>query len=141
MGVSLSKEWTKTQAFAEHDTECSNPRWSWSGRSADNRTVALTFWADRFIDFKARPIVYRDEGWGNNAERVARPGNQERIRNIRFAIDNLDCKVRVVMAKAKDINASPREIDSCWPHAKLVMRITEFNDATGEWAAESVEGL
>lgn len=135
----MTKQWTKTEAFAEYGTECANTRWSWSGRSPDGKTVALTFWSDRFVDFKVRPIVYRDSGWGDDLERVNRPGNKERISNIRFALENLDGIVRVVMAEAKDVNARPREIDSCWPQPKLLMRITQFDEVTGEWVAQSVE--
>ena len=135
----MPKEWTKTAAFAEYNTVCTNTRWSWSGRSRDNHTVALTFWTDRFIDFKTRPIVYRDQGWGNEVEKINRPGNRERTENIKFALENLNGLVRVVMAKAKDVNSTPRDIESCWPNAKLVMRITAFDPETGEWAAESLE--
>lgn len=135
----MAKDWTKTEAFAEYGVECANSRWSWSGRSPDGTTVALTFWSDRFVDFKSQPIVYRDEGWGDDVERVRRPGNKERINNIKFALENLSGIVRVVMAKAKDVKAHPREIESCWPQPKLVMRITHFDELTGEWAAESVE--
>jgi hypothetical protein len=134
----VAKEWTKTEAFAEFGIVCKNTRQSWSGRSLDGSVVALTFWTDRFADFKARPIVYSDIGWGADEEKVNRFGNQERAENIQWAIDHCDSVVRVIMAKAKDPSATPREQESIWPHKTLAMRITYFNPDTGEWAAASV---
>lgn len=75
---------SKTEAFAALGVECKNSRWSWSGRSKDGKRVALTFWADRFVDFKSRPIVYDDTGWATD-ENVNRPGNRERMANIEWA--------------------------------------------------------
>lgn len=134
----MPRKWTKTEAFRQYGALCANARWSWSGRDANNSVVALTFWTDRFVDFSSRPIVYRDQGWGGDADRVNRPGNRERIENIQFAIDLLDGIVHVVMARAVDIDARPRKVELFWPNPKLIMRITEFDPKTGEWAAQSV---
>lgn len=134
----MAKRWTKTEAFAEYGTVCGNTRWSWSGRSPDGQTVALTFWTDGFEDFKARPIVYDDTGWNDTAV-ASRLGNHERMENIRWTREHLGGVVRVVMARAKDVNAQPREIDECWPNPNLIMRIIDFDEDTGEWRAESVE--
>ncbi len=130
--------WTKTKAFASFGTVCKNHRWSWSGRSGDGKTVALTFWTDGFVDFRARPIIYQDVGWTDPAT-VNRPGNRERMENIQWALDNLGGLVRVVVAKAKDPLMEPREIDECYPQPNLIMRIASFDDRTGEWSAHSVE--
>ena len=131
---------SKTDAFASFGTICKNVRWSWSGRSPDGKTVALTFWKDRFTDFKARPIIYDDTGWDKPELVTSSPGNRERIENIRWALDHLNGEVRVVIATAKDVNVSPREIKDCYPQPNLRMRITDFIEATGEWRAESIEG-
>lgn len=128
--------WTKTNAFAEYGVTLRNTRWSWSGRSPDGKTVVLIFWADGFKGWKTRPIVY--DGSQLNSGVVDRLGNQERIENIQWALDNLDGIVRVIIAKSKDVTADPRNIEECWPQTELLMRIKYFNTTTGAWIAESV---
>jgi hypothetical protein len=50
-----------------------------------------------------------------------------------------DQRQRVVRAQpiAKDITANPREIDRCFPQPSLLMKIADFNAATGEFRAVS----
>jgi len=45
----------------------------------------------------------------------------------------------VIVAKAKDQKADPRTIQECFP-SKMVMRLMEFDGATGAFIAEA-EGL
>ena len=113
------------------------PARSWSGRSPDGATVVLTFWQDR-LNYKTKPISYDDFGWDRYPiERL--PGNTERKANIRWALDHLDGIVRVVIAKAVDTKAVPRKIAECFPQKSLTMRITEFDEAKGEFRAVAVE--
>jgi len=129
-------EWTKKSAFAEYGAVSANPQWSWSARSPDGSTVVLTFWKDR-LNFKTNPISYDDYKWeGYPIEK--RPGNSERKKNIRWALDHLDGIVRVVIARAVDTSAVPRRIAECYPQKNLFMRITDFDEETGEFRAVAV---
>ena len=55
------------------------------------------------------------------------------------ALDHLDGIVRVVIAKAVDTKAVPRKIAECFHQKNLIMRITEFDEAKGEFRAVAVE--
>ncbi|PWE57273.1 hypothetical protein DEM27_06450 [Metarhizobium album] len=129
------EKYSKLEAFGAFGAEFSNIRWSWSGRSRDQNTVALTFWLDQW-DENSR--IYDDTGWGNDQKIVDRNGNKERRENIKWAIDHLDGIVRIVMAEAKNPNASPKEALRYWPDRSRLMRIVYFNQKTGEFKAEAV---
>jgi hypothetical protein len=43
------------------------------------------------------------------------------------------------MARAADLDERPRQINTCFPR-DWVMRITDLNEATGEFQAVRVEG-
>jgi len=98
----------------------------------------MTLWKD-FLDYRSRPIVYSDFGEKNLEHWKTRPGNSERIENLRWARDNCGGLFRVVIAVAKDTNADPRAISECYPQDKLIMRLLELNEDTGEFRAISVE--
>ena len=133
----MTKRMTKTAAFAEYGITCKNVRWSWSGRSPDGQRVALTFWEDRFSDLRTKPILYDDTNWIDSSI-CTKPGNTERIENIRWALDHLNGEVGVVFLKAKDTKAEPRQIIECYARKDMHMRITDFDPDTGEWKAKSV---
>ena len=66
-----------------------------------------------------------------------RPGAKERLDNLKWAREHCDGLARVVVMRANDTKADPRSIAECFPHDKLVMRITHIDEATGEFRAES----
>lgn len=74
------------------------------------------------------------------AQEDKRPGASERLENLKWARDHCEGLVRVVIAIAKDVTASPREAESWFPQEKLVMRITHLDEVTGAFRAESVDG-
>src|SRR5260370_33784872 len=77
--------WTRAGAFAQVGVRLRNNQWSWSGRSEDGQTVAITVWTDKVKreddSFVYRQIVYTE------AER-GRPGFRELIENLRWARDH-----------------------------------------------------
>jgi hypothetical protein len=93
-------------------------------------------WQDEFRTVDGvtfyQPRSREDFDWGG------RPGNQERIENLKWALENCDGRVRAVIAMAKDVKARVRAIGRCFPHPKLVMKIIDFNEVTGEFCAVSV---
>ncbi|MBZ8132607.1 hypothetical protein [Afifella sp. IM 167] len=130
-------EWTKTAAFAEFGAVASNPVWSWSARSPDGSVVVLTFWKDALI-YSSGSAFYDDTGW--EPEQISQAGNRERMENIRWALEHLGGVVRAVIVEAEDPQAKPRSIKVCFPQKQLRMRITHFDQETGEFRAESVAG-
>ena len=72
---------------------------------------------------------------------TAKPGNRERVENLRWAQDHCNGVVRVVMVKAVDIKAYPREIAACFPRDDLIMKITDFDAETGQFRAISIERI
>jgi len=68
-----------------------------------------------------------------------KPGNRERLENLRWAMDHCGGLFRVVMVKAKNTEADPREIAECFPRDALVMKVTDLNEATGTFRAVAVE--
>jgi len=49
----MAAKWTRADAFAYFGAQGKNPRWSWSARSADGKTVVLTMWQDEFRQLMA----------------------------------------------------------------------------------------
>ncbi|NDW05875.1 hypothetical protein [Jiella pacifica] len=130
----------KTQAFESYGAVFKSVRWSWSAKAPDDSLVVLTFWKDRLVFDKASKS-FSYEGMGCDSEDVAnRAGNVERRENIRIALEKLDGVVRVVVTVAEDVAARPRKIASVYPLPNVQMKITEFNDKTGEFRARSVPG-
>jgi hypothetical protein len=135
----MAKQWTKTESFAHFGATLTNVRWSWSARTPDGETVILALWSDRFSRMKT-PMEYEEQATGDRTpEWVARPGNQERLRNLGWARDHCGGVFRVVMARAKDTTDDPREIADCFPKDSLFMRITYLNEETGQFGAVAID--
>ena len=92
------KKWTLSECFSSFGTAGSNPRWSWSARSLDGKTVVITLWKDR-ISFKDGAIAYEDIKIDTEAWRQ-RPGNRERIQNLIWARDHCDGFFKAVITFA-----------------------------------------
>lgn len=120
-------------SFAEFGAKGKNKRWSWSARSDDGKVVVITLWKDR-LKTQNGTVVYDDIGIDTRAWRD-RPGNKERIDNLRWARDNCGGMFKAVITIAEDINAQPRAIRECFPQRNLNMKLTDFVEETGEFRA------
>ena len=74
------------------------------------------------------------------AEWIKRPGNRERLENLKWAKEHCQGLFHVVIGIAEDINARPRKIRECFPQPNLIMKILELDENTGEFRAVSVSG-
>jgi hypothetical protein len=129
---------TLRDAFAYFDgARGRNPRWSWSARSPDGRTVVLTLWEDHISD-DGTTIRVDTFGRGQQRQWTSKLGNKERIENLVHARNHCGGLFRVVMITAKDRTARPRSIAKRYPHPTLVMKLTDFDETTGDFRAESV---
>ena len=130
----MPRKWTRRECFEHFGALCKNPQWSWSAKSADGRVVVMCMWQDE-IKREGDRMVYQSLTPRRGEEN--RPGAKERLENLKWAQEHCDGLARVVVMRANDTKADPRSIAECFPHDKLVMRITHIDEATGEFRAES----
>ncbi len=130
----MPKKFTHTQAFAHFDTVPVNVQWSWSARNESEKIVVVTLWQDEFKKVDGKLVYARGALW-DDAKR--RNGHNELMKNLRWALDNCDGWLKVIIAIPKDKNARPRSIDECFP-SKMQIRVVELDEATGEFALEAL---
>jgi len=125
------------EAFRQAGVIAKNQRWSWSARSADGKTVVMTLWKD-LINYKTKPITYSTFDRENRSVWIDRPGNHERLENLKWARDHCDGLFRVIITTAKDIKAETREIEDAHYQKRMIMKLVELNEQTGEFRAVNV---
>jgi len=131
----MAKNWNLSECFQKFGATGANSRWSWSARSPDGAVVVLTLWKDQ-IEVQGKTAIY--DTFGKNLDKwVDKPGNRERLENLKWARDHCDGLFRVVITTAKDVSANPRAISECYPH-DMQMRLYDLNEDTGEFRATSV---
>lgn len=128
-----AKRWTREACFEHFGAVCKNPRWSWSARSPDGKTVVMTMWEDEIVWDGAR-ATYQS---GARIRAHKRAGKTELYENLKWARDNCDGQVRVVRMTARDEKADPRSIATCYPDDDLIMRVT-LDEANGTFRAVSI---
>ena len=64
----------------------------------------------------------------------------ELIDNLAHARDNNYGMVHVIMAKARDKDASPRSIARCFPHPLLKMQVVDLDENEGTFTLERLDG-
>lgn len=128
---------TLLEAFASFGVKGANPRWSWSARSGDGKTVVLALWQDEFEFIKdEKKMTYHGKVSGDAAESLQRPGNRERLENLKWAKEHCGGIFNVVILIAKDPQAEVKEIEECFPNPDLRMKVTALDENTGEFRAE-----
>lgn len=130
----MARTTTLAAAFQHFGTVARNPRWAWSAVSPDLKTVAITLWedevaADGSIDIFGSPTLHQ---W------QSRPGNRDRIRNLKIARENCGGLFRVVWVRAQDIHAEPRHIADRYPDDDILMKLVNLDEQTGEFSAVRV---
>jgi len=139
MVIMMAGKFTLAESFAQFGAIPRNPRWSWSARSSDGKTVVIALWSDRFR-WKDKPLSYDGREQSIPQDWTGRPGNRERLDNLLWARANCEGLFRVVMVRPVDRVARPREIEECFPKDGWLMRIIDLNEITGEFQAILVEG-
>lgn len=130
----MTKKWALGECFGYFGASGANPRWSWSARSADGSTVVITLWKDR-ISFRDGVVTYEDVKIDTEAWRD-RPGNRERIENLKWARDHCGGFFKTVITIAVDEKSQPRQIRECFPKPEYNMRLLSLNETTGEFLAQ-----
>lgn len=79
-------------------------------------------------------ITYEDVKIDTEAWRD-RPGNRERIDNLKWARDHCSGYFRSVISVAENEDRQPRQIKECFPKPEYNMRLVALNEHTGEFLA------
>lgn len=132
----MPRQWSKTDAFARYDVEMDNTRWSWSGLSDDGASAVLVLWADGVRRDADGHFIYADDDDLDAAWRRG-PGHTARVRHLCHVRDELGGKFNAVIARAEDKTASPRKIESCYPHEGVIWTLTKFDPMTGAFSARA----
>ncbi|WP_441230074.1 hypothetical protein AB7828_10155 [Tardiphaga sp. 215_C5_N2_1] len=126
---------THKACFEFFGTVPKNPRWSWSGRSPDGKVVSVTFWQDQFED---RGRVYRSK-LRPGEKAMPKAGRTELLENLKWSHENCGGVLHIIIAIPKDPKAEPRSILECFPQKILRMKLTHFDEGTGQYVAERIE--
>ena len=128
----MANKWTRSAAFRFFNTEPLNPNWSWSARSADGRTVAVTLWKH---EFGAGAMTYT-----MNAFVDWRKGNGSRqfLKDLVWARANCDGRVNVIVVVRDEDDLSRIKTKDCYPQKNLVMRVKHVDPDTGDFRLERV---
>jgi hypothetical protein len=121
-----AKTWSLSGAFGYFGAVAANPRWSWSARSADGKTVVVNWWKDE-ITRDGIKLVYDMRDHDHLSEWRGRNGNRDRIRNLVWARDHCDGLFRIVWCEASDVNARVRKTVGRYPDKDLWMRLVDLN--------------
>lgn len=132
----MPKRLSHTETFEFYGVVPRNTRWSWSGRSPDGLRVAVTLWQDRFEDGGR---TYRSWKTDRPGEWRSRPGFVELIDNLVYARDQLNGRVHVILAIAKDKVVTPRSILRSFVQPDLKMKVIELDEVEGTFVLERIE--
>jgi hypothetical protein len=108
----MSRKMTLSESFAFFGASGANSRWSWSARSEDGKTVVITLWSDR-LTYRGSEVTYDDVHVDTRAWKD-RPGNKERIENLKWARDNCDGLFKAV------ITDGPRHQSAAAPDQRML---------------------
>ena len=100
---------TLTEAYADGGFVRKNTYWSWSAVDSERPAVALTVWDDQ-IERDTDPWTFDPTASRDIAQWQHRKGNKERIRNIRFGLENCDGWFHLIWVQAGDPDGEPRDV-------------------------------
>ncbi|WP_156467582.1 hypothetical protein [Methylobacterium sp. Leaf102] len=127
----------KVKSFGAFGVKLKSVRGHWSGISSDGKVVVLALWGDE-LNYKTIPISYDCFDRPDYAEWGRLAGNTARKAHLRHSISECGSLFRVVIGHAKDKLQKINGNADYNPQLKLLMKITEFNDETGEFRAINV---
>jgi hypothetical protein len=126
-------EMTRLKAFRELGTNPKNRFRSWSARSTDGGTVAVTLWKDE-LRGPAGSMVYWRHGWGD----WNRSNGRSFFEDLIWAVLNCGAVVSViVVVRDRGPDLRVRTAD-CYPAKNLMMRVTHLDPVAGAFRLEQV---
>ena len=132
----------KKEAFAFFGIKQTNERWSWAGIRDDKSLVALTIWNDQ-KDYESGGKWETSVFGMNNPIWKDSKGNKERIKIIKYCIENLDGKFRVIWMEPKERGVMDETREYLWanPEKKSWFKIRDFDEETGEFSSDNFDDL
>lgn len=127
------KKWLALDAFRSLGAN-TNDAYAWSAQSDEGEITVLTLWEDEIQD-DGNTVVADFMNHPKLKTWVGQRRNAARRRHLQHVWDG-DRKFRVVMLRARDVNAMPRSTAMRWPDERLIMELLEYNPTTGEFRAE-----
>ena len=130
----MTAKWTRAQSFHALGTIPRNPQRSWSARSIDKKTVAISLWRDQ-LQGQAGRMTCSKIDWGDWHQ-----GYESRIffEDLQWAVDHCSGIVRVVVA-VRDPKVLPQvRMAECYPCRNLYLRVVHFDPVTGSFMLEQV---
>lgn len=125
---------TLTAAFAHFGVSPRNPRWSWSARSEDGKTIVITIWQDAIAEDGSVNFF----GHGDVDRWSRQIGNRFRIEDLKTALEQSDGVFSVISIVARNPDAVPRSIIARHPEDNFKMKVRKLNEETGEFCAKRV---
>lgn len=130
----MTTKCTRAQAFLALGTIPHNPQRSWSARSIDKKTVAISLWKDQLRGPAGRMTCSKID-WGDWHQ-----GYESRIffEDLQWAVDHCGGIVRVVVA-VRDPKVLPQvRMAECYPCRNLYLRVIHCDLVTGSFTLEQV---
>jgi hypothetical protein len=125
----MKTDWTLSTSFEHFGAARSRQHFGGSAISNDGRTVVVAMWEDEIVRRDDR-VTYQSR-FGPALKGKSQKISLQWITHIKWAIRHCNSQIRVVVLTAKDTDAKPRIIRSCYPEDTLVMQITNFDAKTG----------
>jgi hypothetical protein len=125
---------TRKDAFGSYGIILRNVNWSVSGRSKDDRTVAVSIW-EKDLTGQIGERVYDRPSWG---DWYSGPGRRYFFEDLAWARDNCVGNVRIVLSIRKPGDSEPVQVAESYADHNLVMRVTHVDPETGAFRLEEV---
>ena len=126
----MAQRMSHTACFEYFGTTPRNVNWSWSARNDRTKTVAVTLWRDEFAKGGEGELIY--ERGPVDPAKSSKPGHRELMSNLRFALDQCDGEIKVIIAVAVDAKADPRKIKECQP-TRMRARVVDLDESVGSF--------
>lgn len=119
----------KAEEFAKLGVKLQNSQWSWSGKSDDGDTVALTLWRHK--------ITNGGKFYCDDVKEIAQLnlGAKYRIEHLKYAKEKLGGRFKAVIAVAKDEAAELLLAKRYYAWQGVEWRIEDFDESTGSFTA------
>jgi hypothetical protein len=103
------------------------------------KRAVITAWQDGFTNINGKPMYHRlhadPRQIGHNGKYH---GYRELVEHIAFAQRHCNGEFNVIVARAADPGAYPRQIAWCEPRPGIKLKIISFDESNGELWAEVV---
>jgi hypothetical protein len=126
--------WTRTEAFRFYNTEPRNAHWSWSAKSEDEKTVAVTLWKNEFSG-PAGQMKYEKS---NIANWFDGPGRRFFFEDLAWAVQHCGGLVRVIVVVRDETSTSEVRVADCYPQKNLIMRVVQLDPDNGAFTLHQV---